>query len=90
MVYFRTVFLLVGYCRVQLHFQVNMDAIQNMLKEEIDEEEKINIETHFLPATPCSEEDLLKRFYFSIHNHTKIISQGKLRRIPVHVRVCFK
>ena len=65
-----------------------MDAIQNMLKEEIDEEEKIDIETHFLPATPCSEEDPLERLYFRIYNHTKIISQGKLRRI--HVRVCFK
>ena len=62
-----------------------MDAIQNMLKEEIDEEEKIDIETHLLPATPGSEEDLLKRLYFSVHDHTKFISYGKLHRI--HVRV---
>ena len=47
-----------------------MDAIQNMLKEEIDEEEKIDIETHFLPSTPCSDEDPVERLYFSIHNHT--------------------
>ena len=53
-----------------------MDAIQNMLKEETDEEEKIDIETHFLPATPGSEEEPLERLYFSAHNHTKFISQG--------------
>ena len=55
-----------------------MDAIQNMLKEEIDEEEKINIETHFLPATPCSEEDPVERLYFSVHNHTKFYISRKI------------
>ena len=39
-----------------------MDAIQNVPKEEIEEEEKIDIETHFLPATPVKEEDPLQRF----------------------------
>ena len=48
-----------------------MDPIQNMLKEEIKEEEKIDIETHFLPATPGSEGESLERLYFSVHNHTE-------------------
>jgi hypothetical protein len=45
-------------------FQDKMDSIQNNLKPEIKEEteeEKIDIENHFLPAISSCEEDQLAR-----------------------------
>jgi hypothetical protein len=45
-------------------FQNKMDSIQNNLKPEIKEEteeEKIDIEDHFLPAISSCEEDQLTR-----------------------------
>jgi hypothetical protein len=54
-----------------------MDAIQNVLKEEIEEEEKIDIETHFLPATPVKEEDPLQRLFYSLYYHTMFSSEGQ-------------
>ena len=50
-----------------------MDAIQNVSNEEIKEEEKIDIETHSLPATPVSEEDPLQRLYYSLY-YDKVFS----------------
>ena len=54
-----------------------MDAIQNVPKEEIEEEEKIDIETHFLPATPVSEEDPMQRLYYSLYYHTMFSFKGQ-------------
>jgi len=53
-----------------------MDTIQNVPKAEIEEEEKIDIETHFLPATPVKEEDPLQRFYFSLYYDKVFRSKG--------------
>jgi hypothetical protein len=47
-----------------IYFQLNMDCNLNDLKEEIKEEteeEKIDIENHFLPSISNCEEDHLPR-----------------------------
>jgi len=43
-------------------------------KEDIEKEEKIDIETHFLPATPVKEENPLQRLYYSLNYHTMFSS----------------
>ena len=57
-----------------------MDAIKNVPKEEIEEEEKIDIETHFLPATPVSEEDPLQRLHYSLYYHTMLSFKRSVSR----------
>jgi hypothetical protein len=50
--------------KTYIYFQINMDCILNDLKEEIKEEpeeEKIDIENHFLPVISSCEEDHLPR-----------------------------
>jgi hypothetical protein len=49
---------------IVVYFQINMDYNLNDLKEEIKEEpeeEKIDIENHFLPSISSCEEDHLPR-----------------------------
>ena len=50
--------------KTYIYFQINMDCNLNDLKEEIKEEteeEKIDIENHFLPSISSCEEDHLAR-----------------------------